>query len=229
MISLIISAIAVGFILSIILIGPVFFLLIETSLTKGIRPAIVLEAGVISADLLCIVISHYSSQGFRNFIDSHPSVFMIGGFLIIVYGLYNILSRGNLHIRGGINIATTNYFKTYLNGFLLNLVNIGVIVFWMTTVVMISTAYPKPSEFYIYMLVLILTMISFDLVKIFLASAFQHKLTDLLVYKIKKVVGVALIVFGVVLFAKSFMKPTDSQNPFEYIESKKPQHQQKTE
>ena len=221
---LIISAISVGFLLSIILIGPVFFLLIETSLTKGVRPAIALEAGVISADFLCIVISHYSSQGFMHFIDLHPSVFMIGGFIIIIYGLYNILSRGNLHIRGGANIATTNYYRTYLNGFLLNLVNIGVIVFWMTTVVMISTAYPKRTDFYIYMSVLLLTMVSFDLLKIFLANTFQHKLTDLLVYRIKKVVGIALIVFGVVLFAKSFMDPSKTNNPFEYIESKKPHH-----
>ncbi|MDR1876031.1 MAG: LysE family transporter [Flavobacteriaceae bacterium] len=221
MISLITSAILLGLFLSIILIGPVFFLLIETSLTKGVRPAIALEIGVITADLLCIIISHRGSHGILNFIDTHPTIYMLAGFIIVIYGLYNILSRGNLHLKGSINIATTNYFKTFMNGFLLNLVNIGVIVFWLTTVVLISTQYPGPSDFYIYIMFLMLTMISVDFFKIFLAYKFQNKLTDQIVYRIKKIVGIALIVFGVVIFGKSFIK-TNSENPFELIENNKP-------
>ncbi len=221
MISLITSAIFLGLFLSIILIGPVFFLLIETSLTKGVRPAIALEAGVITADLLCIIISHRGSKGLLKFIDTHPSIYMLAGFIIFVYGLYNILSRGNLHLRSGANIATTNYFKTFMNGFLLNLVNIGVIVFWLTTVVLISTQYPKQGEFYIYIGFLLLTMVAVDMLKIFLAYKFQGKLTDQIVYRIKKIVGIALLIFGIIIFAKSFVK-TSSENPFEFIESNKP-------
>jgi threonine/homoserine/homoserine lactone efflux protein len=221
MISLITSAILLGLFLSIILIGPVFFLLIETSLTKGVKPAIALEAGVVTADLLCIFISHRGSKGLLNFIDTHPSIYMLAGFVIFIYGLYNILSRGNLHLKAGANIATTNYFKTFMNGFLLNLVNIGVIVFWLTTVVLISTQYPKPSDFYIYIVFLLFTMLSVDFLKIFLAYKFQNRLTDHIVYKIKKIVGIALIIFGIVIFGKSFIK-TNSENPFELIENNNP-------
>lgn len=218
MISLITSAILLGVFLSLVLIGPVFFLLIETSLTKGVKPAIALEAGVISADFLCIIISHRGSKGLLNFIDTHPSIYMLAGFIIFIYGLYNILSRGNLHIRRGVNIVTTNYFKTFMNGFLLNLVNIGVIVFWLTTVVLISSQYPKHSDFYIYITFLLLTIICVDFIKIFLANKFQNKLTDQIVYRIKKIVGIALIIFGIVIFGKSFIK-TNSENPFEFIEN----------
>lgn len=218
MISLITSAILLGLILSLVLIGPVFFLLIETSLTKGIKPSIALEAGVISADILCIYVSHTGSKGLLKFIDTHPSVYMIAGFVIFIYGLYNILSKGNLHIKTDANIATTNYFKTYMNGFLLNLVNIGVIVFWLTTVVLISAQYSKPSDFYLYISILLITMVSVDMLKIFLASKFKHQLTDQLAYKIKKIVGIALIVFGIIIFGKSFIK-TKTENPFELIEN----------
>lgn len=223
MISLITSAILLGIFLSLILIGPVFFLLIETSLTKGVKPAIALEAGVISADLLCIIISHRGSKGLLDFIDAHPSIYMLAGFVIFIYGLYNILSRGNLHLKGATNIVTTNYFKTFMNGFLLNLVNIGVIVFWLTTVVLISTQYPKPSDFYTYMACLIITMVCVDFLKIFLANNFQSKLTDQIVYRIKKIVGIALLIFGIILFGKSFIK-TNSENPFEFIENSAPHH-----
>ncbi|PQL92570.1 LysE family translocator [Apibacter adventoris] len=223
MVPLITSAILLGIFLSLILIGPVFFLLLETSLTKGVKPAIALEVGVISADLLCIIISHRGSKGLLDFIDAHPSLYMIAGFIIFIYGLYSILSRGNLHLKGGTNIVTTNYFKTFMNGFILNLVNIGVIVFWLTTVVLISAQYPKQSDFYLYMSCLIITMIGVDLLKIFLANKFQNKLTDQIVYRIKKIVGIALLIFGIILFGKSFIK-TNSENPFELIENNNPNH-----
>ncbi|MGM5631674.1 LysE family transporter [Apibacter raozihei] len=221
MISLITSAVLVGVLLSLILIGPVFFLLIETSLTKGVKPAIALEAGIISADILCIIIAHQGSKGLKNYIEAHPSIFMIAGFVIFVYGLYSIMSRGNLHLRGGVNIATTNYVKTFMNGFLLNLVNIGVIMFWITAIMIIATQYPRHSDFYIYIIILLITMITVDMLKIFLASKFQNKLTDQLVYKIKKIVGIALIVFGVVLFSQSIFKK-ESENPIEFIEKNNP-------
>lgn len=223
MISLVISAILVGVFISLVLIGPVFFLLIETSLTKGVKPAIALEAGVITADLLCIVISHFGSRDMFLYIDRHPSVFIIGGFIIFVYGLFNVLSKGNLHIKGGTNIASTNYYKTFINGFLLNLVNIGVIVFWLTTVVFISSQYPKISDFYLYMIVMMITIVGVDLLKIFLANKFQSKLTDRLVYRIKRLVGIVLIVFGIVICCKSLLKKgkTNDNNPIEFIEKNK--------
>ncbi len=53
---LILSAILIGFVLSTILIGPVFFLLIETSIRKSWKSAVTLNLGVIAADILCIAV-----------------------------------------------------------------------------------------------------------------------------------------------------------------------------
>ena len=45
------SAILIGILLSLILIGPVFFLLLETSVSRGWKAAIILNLGVIAADI----------------------------------------------------------------------------------------------------------------------------------------------------------------------------------
>ena len=58
---IIFSAILIGFLLSTILIGPVFFLLIETSLRRSWKTAVVLDLGVIAADILCIAAAYYLS------------------------------------------------------------------------------------------------------------------------------------------------------------------------
>jgi threonine/homoserine/homoserine lactone efflux protein len=52
MFELILSAIVLGFMLSLVFIGPIFFLLIETSFSRGPKHALALDLGVISADLL---------------------------------------------------------------------------------------------------------------------------------------------------------------------------------
>src|SRR5690606_30801586 len=68
----IITGISLGFFLS-FMIGPVFFILIETSLTKGFRAALALDLGVIVADLSFIRLQklkrteiHIETKEYRN-------------------------------------------------------------------------------------------------------------------------------------------------------------------
>ena len=55
------SAIPIGIILA-LTIGPVFFVLLETSITKGFRSALVFDFGVIIADIIFILIAFYSTS-----------------------------------------------------------------------------------------------------------------------------------------------------------------------
>ena len=71
MLELIISAIGLGFMLSLVFIRG-FFLLIETSFSRGHKHALALDIGVISADILCIVASYFASGDIVTIIDDHP-------------------------------------------------------------------------------------------------------------------------------------------------------------
>ena len=53
---LIVKGIVTGFILS-IMIGPVFFVLLETSIRKGVKAAIAFDIGVLLNDILYILIA----------------------------------------------------------------------------------------------------------------------------------------------------------------------------
>ena len=57
MIETIFIAISLGVILA-FTIGPVFFILIETSITKGIRSALAFDIGAISGDIFFIVLAY---------------------------------------------------------------------------------------------------------------------------------------------------------------------------
>jgi threonine/homoserine/homoserine lactone efflux protein len=54
------AAIPMGFLLSFV-IGPVFFVLLETSATKGFRAGLLFDLGVIFADVLFLAIAYFSS------------------------------------------------------------------------------------------------------------------------------------------------------------------------
>lgn len=74
------TALPIGFFLSFTL-GPVFFVLLETSITKGVRPAIVFNLGVILADIVFISIAYFSTNQLLTKIQDDPSWMVFGGVL----------------------------------------------------------------------------------------------------------------------------------------------------
>lgn len=206
MLELIFYAIGLGIMLSLVFIGPIFFLLIETSLSRGPRHALALDLGVVAADILCIVASYYSSQDIIQIIDQYPSFYRISAFIIFIYGIFMLVSRTKMHLTGEKNLISQNYWKTFLNGFLLNILNIGVVLFWLGTVVSIRKNYPDTGLFLLYISIVILTYLGIDLLKIYLAKTFQQKLNQQVANKIRKGVGVILLIMSGFIFLQSFDK-----------------------
>lgn len=222
MIELIFSAIGLGILLSLVLIGPVFFLLIETSISKGPKAALALDLGVILADILCIAVVYYASTDVIEIIKNHPGIYRIGAFVILIYALYMLISKTRTHIAGENTIASTNYVRTFINGFLLNIVNIGVVVFWIIMIISIRARYPEDENFLIYITIAIITLFTVDLFKIYLARHFRKKMDQKVINFIRKIMGIILIIFSVELALESYgYGVTNSMDKLNKIENKK--------
>ena len=205
MLELILYAVGLGIMLSLVFIGPIFFLLIETSFSRGPRHALALDLGVITADLLCIVVSYYASSDLVYLIDKHPGFYQISAFLIFIYALYMLVSRTKMHMEGEERLINQkNYIKTYLNGVLLNLLNIGVVLFWLVTVISVRNIYPSTGDFILYISIVLGTYLVIDLLKILLAKQFHDKLNQRVANKIRKGVGFILVLFSIFIFLQSF-------------------------
>jgi threonine/homoserine/homoserine lactone efflux protein len=222
MFELILYAVGLGIMLSLVFIGPIFFLLIETSFTRGPRHALALDFGVVSADLLCIIVSYYASADLVNLIDKHPGFYRISAFLILIYAIYMILSRTKMHLDGEEKLIDQNYIKTFLNGFLLNLLNIGVVLFWLVTVVSVRNAYPKVEDFILYIGIVIGTYLLIDLAKIVLAKQFHDRLNQRVANRIRKGVGFILVIFSIFIFMQSFKKFNKFEEKLEKAEKQQP-------
>lgn len=224
MLELILSAIGLGFMLSLVFIGPIFFLLIETSFSRGPKHAIALDVGVVLADILCIVAAYFASADIVYLIDKHPGFYRITAMIIFVYGIYMMVTKTQMHIPNEDKFINQNYFKTFLNGFLFNLLNVGVILFWLVTVISVRNQYPDTSGFTLYLGIVIATYLVVDMIKIFLAKQFHYKLTQNLANAIRRGVGIILIIFSFLIFLQSFKKFNQFDKRLEEAEKKEVQY-----
>lgn len=203
------NAIFFGFFLS-FMIGPVFFMLIQTSILKGARAAIAFNVGVILGDIVFIIIAYLGSRRLLEQIKDDPRLFFIGGVILIVYGLITYLDKSNKKEAEETPVidipVSNNYVKLLFKGFFLNFINIGVLGFWLGLIVVIGpTLDMNPTHIFWYFTTIILSYFVTDLGKIFLAKKLKSKLTPLVIYRIKKTMGIMLIIFGIFLILKGFI------------------------
>jgi threonine/homoserine/homoserine lactone efflux protein len=204
------NAFLIGFFMS-FMIGPVFFMLIQTSILKGARAAIVFNLGVIFGDICFILMSYYGSRSLLEKIKDDPRLFFFGGLILIVYGLITYLDKQNkkeaIEASKIIEVPIkNNYLKLFFKGYFLNFINIGVLAFWLGTVLVIGpTLNMNQNAIFFFFAVIILGYFVTDLGKIFLAKQLKDKMTPAVIYRTKKIMGIILIVFGFFLILKGFI------------------------
>lgn len=216
------EAVFIGFFLA-FMIGPVFFMLIQTSIIKGARAAIMFDLGVILGDITFILIAYFGSKSLLEEIKDDPRLFYIGGLILLVYGIITYLDKSQ---KAAIQDETivlpekTNYFKLFAKGFLLNFINIGVLAFWLGMIVVVgSNLEMNPSKIFNYFSVILLSYLITDIGKITLAKQLKRHLTPKVTYKIKRAMGILLMVFGIVLMLKGFI-PKEKLNFKNVIEKR---------
>ncbi|MCF6213835.1 MAG: LysE family translocator [Flavobacteriaceae bacterium] len=201
----ILNAIPLGIALS-FMIGPVFFVLLETSVLKGIKEAVFFDIGVIVSDIFFISIAYFGSHQILEKIKDDPSLFVFGGIIMLVYGLISLLKKKENIIIEDVNLKVVKkylFLRLFFKGFFLNFINIGVLAFWIGMVVVVGpNVGMNPTRIFNFFFVIIVSYFTVDLIKIYLAKQLQSKMTPTVVIKIKRIMGVLLIVFGLFLMLK---------------------------
>ena len=203
----ILAAIPLGIVVA-FLFGPVFFVLLETAAIKGARAAVVFDLGVITADIIFILIAYFSTSKILNSLKDDPKLFVFGGGLLIVYGIITFLkekkcSKHETKFKQETCAGKKSKLKLFAKGFLLNFVNIGVLGFWLGLIIAFSpTMNMNPERLFVFFTVIIITYLAVDIAKIILAKRLRHKLTPFRVYRLKQTISTLIFVFGLMLMAK---------------------------
>ncbi|WP_418512646.1 LysE family translocator [Corallibacter sp.] len=203
----ILAAIPFGIILS-FTIGPVFFVLLETSATKGFKSALIFDLGVILADIFFIVVAFYSTSKLLDKIKDDPNFLIFGGVLLAVYGFISFIKTSKSFreiVREYHKIEIKkNFGKLFLKGFLLNFINIGVLLGWLGFIVIGNSLTETNEGLYIFLATILIVYFLVDLIKMAVAKTLKNKLTPKRIFKTKKVVALVIMGFGILLLVQGF-------------------------
>ncbi|QLG45281.1 LysE family translocator [Costertonia aggregata] len=205
------AAIPLGFFLS-FMIGPVFFVLLETSAIKGFRAALCFDLGVIVADILFITVAYFSSFQLLENLSNQPGLYVFGGMILLVYGIITFIKKEAKENKPNFKVSRGDFFSLFVKGFLLNFINIGVLVFWLGVIIVVGPSLDNdPNRIMVFFSAMIGSYFVTDLFKILLAKQLRRKLTSRRIFLIKKGLGAVLIICGLVLIVKGFL-PKDQLN-----------------
>ena len=204
-------AIFLGIILA-FTIGPVFFTILEISVSKGFKAAVFFNIGVVFSEIVFFAIAYASTSSLLESIQENPSWKILGGVLLSFYagitllGIYqNKTEEGLYSVDPG--YESPNLIKNMVRGFLLNIINFAVLVFWILIVANYGPGFQDTEyKMFLFFLTIVGTYFSIDLGKIYLAQQLKSSLTRAVITKIKIVVNSVILIIGIVLIFKGFFE-----------------------
>ena len=146
------------------------------------------------------------ATGLMGGFESYWLVGVVGGAILIVFGLVTFKRSAGFESKTN-NIKQENppFYIFILKGFLLNLVNPFVWIFWLGVVVGVTARFAADvTNVYVFFGGTLTVVYLTDLLKGFLAAKLKKYISIKFLTIINKIAGVALIVFGLFLIIKSW-------------------------
>ena len=212
------QAIGIGFLLS-VMVGPVFFVLLETSITKGIRAALALDIGVFISDILYILFA-------LSFVDQISSINsgenklifgFIGGSIFIIYGTFYFFKKSKMvdltleaeNTSKEVAAAPKDYLLLGLKGFILNIANPAVIFYWLSILSLAAQSVPDNTKnpntwILLFISILLGTYFGIDVLKVFTAKRLRTLVNQNLLNALNILIGLIFFLTGIFQIIKNF-------------------------
>ena len=177
--------------------GPGFFALIQTSMVRGVKPALFTALGISLSDAVYVALILF---GIANYLEN-PEVRlwmgMIGMGVLIAYAIYSWFKKPKIYTQHQMVETRLNSFKFFAKGFLLNGLNPFILIFWIgiVSVVTVNYEYSISEQRYFFSGVLC-TIITMDTIKVLLANRLKHLITPGIILVLNRSVGIILLLFG---------------------------------
>lgn len=211
------EGVIIGLTLAVIMgFGPSFFTLIHTSISRGFKSAMLLDIGIILNDIMIVALMMMSNikfdiTGGRNMIYAGISA----GILLIIFGIYTYtlsptriinISQNNSESIEKLNKRFDDTPKWYVylsKGFLINIFNPFVWIFWITCVATASSNYGgNKDSLMIFFAGVFATALFFDILKALGAYSLKRFFTERMLRIFNKITGIALILSAIYIIVR---------------------------
>ena len=187
-----------------LMVGPSFFKIIQTSISKGFRSSSHMAIGVSVSDVIMVFIAWYGLSTVFESPQAKSITSIVGGIIIIGFGIFTA-TRKHITPSPHTLIKKNNTRLKYLTqGLVFNIANPSTWLFWLIPVGM-ANSYNNRTEQIIFLLSILLTNLCMDIIKCAISNELKKFLTDNVITIINRVVGIILIVFGIYLTLSPFL------------------------
>jgi threonine/homoserine/homoserine lactone efflux protein len=190
-----------------VLVGPAFFTLIQTSMHRGFRPGLLLSIGIILSDMTLVALTYLGAVQILNY-DQNKNYFgVLAAAILIIFGIFTFTRK--VVVEGNelpdIRIKQPRALTYLIKGYFLNIANPFVIIFWMGVMGFVSQQYGVDKRAVLsFFSATFLTIFSTDLLKSFIGGKIKGYLNPSVLLWVNRVVGVALILFGLILIIRVY-------------------------
>jgi threonine/homoserine/homoserine lactone efflux protein len=187
-----------------IMTGPAFFSLIRTSISKGFIAGLMFALGVFFADSIFVTVTFLGASLIALAESNQQLIGMIGAAFLLFIGINYLRKKAvDLNEPETASISKLKHTGYFLKGMFMNLLNPGMLFYWIGLVSYLGT---NPSynrdEIFLFVFAAMFTVLSTDLLKAYFASKARHLFNKHVILWMNRVVGIALIVFAVVIVVK---------------------------
>ncbi|MEO5642235.1 MAG: LysE family transporter [Bacteroidia bacterium] len=191
-------------------IGPAFFGLIQTSLKHGYGSGIAMALGIFASDLIYLLLAFFGLSGWLMDQKYAIPVGIVGGLLLIGYGVVQIMKKTVVQREDGelIEIKRPTRSASVLKGFLMNMFNPIVILLWVAAIGLASNKFNNDKALIIlYFVATLATVLGTDILKSLAAGKIKNYLNETTIHKVNSIAGIILIISGIVLIVRVFVEP----------------------
>lgn len=183
-------------------IGPSFFLLMQNSVEYGFRRGALIAIGISLSDILFVGLTLIGMASLISDPANAKVLSIVAAIVLVVFGVYYFMRKPKIENDEIIN--GHGAIRFLFKGFLINIFNPTIILFWITLSSTVSANYSynwgEQRNFFIGVL---LTILVSDFAKAYLANHLRSFITVKSVQVFNRVVGSALVIFAASLLFSS--------------------------
>lgn len=200
-----IKGLGLGLLLS-VSVGPVVFAILKISMKLGHKAGYAFITGVSLSDLLLVLLGNLAAELVRTALKFETWIAAGGAFMLMAMGTYSLIFGKDPKDDDPNDVSVTfrkrDLARFSLQGFFMNTINPGPIIFWLTTCT--AFAFLPLHDRMVLFGACLFTILSMDFIKVFFAGRIRSLLTPKTLHKIHQFSAVVLIGFGVFIFLGLF-------------------------
>ncbi len=215
-------------------LGPAFFSLIQNSIHHGFRRAVSFAAGVSLSDILIVMmmLTVLANLSFDDFTAILHNVYVsiIGSIATAVFAILTWRSKVKKTSAPGSRLKfsaehVTHHWQLLLSGFLLNVLNPLIWIYWLSVITFISAEMSlSVTERYLFFIGMLAAVFGTDVLKCRLASMLQHWFTARIMNNFNRITGCVLMAFSIYLLVSMVFYQTGSQQSIGNLQIMKKVH-----